>query len=102
MLEAIAQSAAASLADRSGLVRRCAGESCSLFFTDDSPNRAAAGATRRVRRRDQGRAAPRAAALTATEPCRYFERTQEALGRRYRLERTVARFDGRVLFEAYD
>jgi predicted RNA-binding Zn ribbon-like protein len=38
VLEAIAQSAAASLADPLLLVRRCAGEGCSLFFTDDSPN----------------------------------------------------------------
>jgi predicted RNA-binding Zn ribbon-like protein len=38
VLEAIAQSAAASLADSTRLVRRCAGPSCSLFFTDDSPN----------------------------------------------------------------
>ncbi|HEY3012082.1 MAG TPA: CGNR zinc finger domain-containing protein [Gemmatimonadales bacterium] len=38
MLQAIAQSAAASLADPLLFVRRCAGESCSLFFTDDSPN----------------------------------------------------------------
>jgi predicted RNA-binding Zn ribbon-like protein len=38
VLQAIAQSAAASLADPLLFVRRCAGESCSLFFTDDSPN----------------------------------------------------------------
>lgn len=38
VLEAIAQSAAASLADPLRLVRRCAAENCSLFFTDDSPN----------------------------------------------------------------
>jgi predicted RNA-binding Zn ribbon-like protein len=38
VLEAIAQSAAASLADPLLFVRRCAGESCSLFFSDDSPN----------------------------------------------------------------
>jgi predicted RNA-binding Zn ribbon-like protein len=38
LLEAIAQSAAASLADPLLFVRRCAGESCSLFFSDDSPN----------------------------------------------------------------
>ncbi len=36
-LEAIAQSAAATLADPCHCVRRCAGETCSLFFTDDSP-----------------------------------------------------------------
>jgi predicted RNA-binding Zn ribbon-like protein len=35
-LEAIARSAAATLADSVTLVRRCAGESCSLFFSDDS------------------------------------------------------------------
>lgn len=38
LLEAIAQSAAANLADPLRFVRRCAGEGCSLFFTDDSPN----------------------------------------------------------------
>ena len=38
LLEAIAQSAAAGLADPLLFVRRCAGESCSLFFTDSSPN----------------------------------------------------------------
>jgi predicted RNA-binding Zn ribbon-like protein len=38
VLEAIAQSAAASLADSLRLVRRCAGQTCSLFFSDDSPN----------------------------------------------------------------
>jgi predicted RNA-binding Zn ribbon-like protein len=38
LLEAIAQSAAAALADPLLFVRRCAGESCSLFFTDNSPN----------------------------------------------------------------
>jgi predicted RNA-binding Zn ribbon-like protein len=38
LLEAIAHSAAACLADPLLFVRRCAGESCSLFFTDDSLN----------------------------------------------------------------
>jgi len=38
VLQAIAQSAATSLADSLRLVRRCAGENCSLFFSDDSPN----------------------------------------------------------------
>lgn len=38
VLEAIARSAAASLADPLLFVRRCAGDSCSLFFSDDSPN----------------------------------------------------------------
>jgi serine/threonine protein kinase len=52
--------------------------------------------------RGPGRAAPRAAALTATEPPRYFQRTQETLGARYRLERTVAVSADQVLFEAYD
>jgi predicted RNA-binding Zn ribbon-like protein len=37
-LETIARSAAATLADRLTRVRRCAGQNCSLFFTDDSPN----------------------------------------------------------------
>lgn len=38
MLQAIAHSAAATLANPLLFVRRCAGESCSLFFMDDSPN----------------------------------------------------------------
>jgi predicted RNA-binding Zn ribbon-like protein len=38
VLVAIAQSAAASLADPMRFVRRCAGDGCSLFFVDDSPN----------------------------------------------------------------
>jgi predicted RNA-binding Zn ribbon-like protein len=38
VLQAIAQSAAATLADTLRFVRRCAGEGCSLFFSDDSPN----------------------------------------------------------------
>ena len=38
VLQAIAQSAAASLADSLRFVRRCVGEGCSLFFSDDSPN----------------------------------------------------------------
>ena len=38
-LEAIARSAAATLADPAVIVRRCAGETCSLFFTDASPTR---------------------------------------------------------------
>jgi predicted RNA-binding Zn ribbon-like protein len=38
VLQAIAQSAAATLAQPLLFVRRCAGENCSLFFTDDSPN----------------------------------------------------------------
>lgn len=38
LLQAIAQSAAVGLADPLLFVRRCAGEACSLFFTDDTPN----------------------------------------------------------------
>jgi predicted RNA-binding Zn ribbon-like protein len=38
VLQAIAQSAAASLADSLRMIRRCAGEGCSLFFSDDSAN----------------------------------------------------------------
>jgi serine/threonine-protein kinase len=55
-----------------------------------------------MRPRSEGRAAPRVAALTATEPLRYFQRTQEALGMRYRLDRSVAVAPDQVLFEAYD
>jgi predicted RNA-binding Zn ribbon-like protein len=57
-LETIARSAAATLADRSAVVRRCAGEGCSLFFIDASPTRsrrwcspAVCGANLRVERR---------------------------------------------------
>ena len=57
-LEAIARSAAATLADRSAAVRRCAGEGCSLYFIDTSPTRSrrwcsptACGASLRVERR---------------------------------------------------
>lgn len=38
LLQVIAQSAAVTLATPVVYVRRCAGEGCSLFFTDDSPN----------------------------------------------------------------
>jgi predicted RNA-binding Zn ribbon-like protein len=37
VLQAIARSAAATLADPLLAVRQCAGPDCSLFFTDDSP-----------------------------------------------------------------
>jgi predicted RNA-binding Zn ribbon-like protein len=36
-LEAIARSAAGTLAELRIAVRRCAGQTCSIFFTDDSP-----------------------------------------------------------------
>ena len=38
-LEAIARSAAATLTDPAVVVRRCTGETCSLFFADASPSR---------------------------------------------------------------
>jgi predicted RNA-binding Zn ribbon-like protein len=38
-IETIARSAAATLADPHVAVRRCAGDGCSLFFTDSSPHR---------------------------------------------------------------
>jgi predicted RNA-binding Zn ribbon-like protein len=57
-LEAIARSAATTLADKAAVVRRCAGETCSLFFLDTSPTQsrrwcsaAACGANLRVERR---------------------------------------------------
>jgi predicted RNA-binding Zn ribbon-like protein len=57
-LEAIARSAATTLADRSVAVRRCAADTCSLYFIDSSPTRsrrwcspAACGANLRVERR---------------------------------------------------
>ncbi|HEX6433610.1 MAG TPA: hypothetical protein VFZ87_05195, partial [Gemmatimonadales bacterium] len=55
-----------------------------------------------MRARGENRTASRAAALTGLEPLRYFQRTQAALGSRYRLERTVAATPEQVLFEAYD
>jgi predicted RNA-binding Zn ribbon-like protein len=36
-LEAVARSVAATLADPSRIVRRCAGDPCSFVFLDDSP-----------------------------------------------------------------
>jgi predicted RNA-binding Zn ribbon-like protein len=57
-LEAIARSAAATLADRSVSVRRCAGETCTLFLIDATPTRSrrwcsagVCGANLRVERR---------------------------------------------------
>jgi predicted RNA-binding Zn ribbon-like protein len=57
-LEAIARSAAQTLVDVATAVRRCAGEGCSLYFTDDSPtgsrrwcDPAACGLNGRVERR---------------------------------------------------
>lgn len=57
-LEAIARSAAATLADQAATVRRCAGATCSLFFTDPTPHGsrrwcdpAVCGANGRVERR---------------------------------------------------
>jgi predicted RNA-binding Zn ribbon-like protein len=38
LLQVVARSAAVSLSDPLLFVRRCAGETCSLFFADDSPN----------------------------------------------------------------
>ena len=38
LLQSIAQSAAVGLTDPLLCVRRCAGQACSLFFTDDTPN----------------------------------------------------------------
>ena len=56
-----------------------------------------------VRPAAEGRATARVAALsTVEEPPRYYERTNAALGTRYRLERTVASSLERVLFEAQD
>jgi predicted RNA-binding Zn ribbon-like protein len=57
-VEAIARSAAVTLADPGITVRRCAGDTCSLFFIDPSPTRsrrfcapALCGANLRVERR---------------------------------------------------
>jgi serine/threonine protein kinase len=48
------------------------------------------------------RAPARDVALTTPDPVGAFERTQQALGSRYRLERIVASSAERVLFEAVD
>ena len=50
----------------------------------------------------EGGTPARVAALTSSEPESHFERTNEALGTRYRLQRTVAVSPERVLFEAQD
>jgi predicted RNA-binding Zn ribbon-like protein len=56
-LEAIARSAATTLASPAQVVRRCGADSCSLFFADSTPTRsrrwctAACGANLRVERR---------------------------------------------------
>jgi serine/threonine-protein kinase len=55
-----------------------------------------------VRPPGDNRATARVAALNTAEPTHYYERTNTALGTRYRLERTVAVSLERVLFEAYD
>jgi len=58
--------------------------------------------SRHLRARCSYRTTTRIAPLTSSEPLRYFQRTQDALGSRYRLERTVAVTPEQVLFEAYD
>ncbi|HZI77842.1 MAG TPA: serine/threonine-protein kinase, partial [Gemmatimonadales bacterium] len=58
--------------------------------------------SRDLRARCSSRTTTRTAPLTSSEPLRYFQRTQDALGSRYRLERTVAVTPEQVLFEAYD
>jgi serine/threonine-protein kinase len=55
-----------------------------------------------VRPRRVHRAAPRDSPLTGPDPVLAFERTREALGHRYRLERLVAASEARLLFEAFD
>ncbi|HWB40568.1 MAG TPA: hypothetical protein VG500_04880, partial [Gemmatimonadales bacterium] len=55
-----------------------------------------------VWRQPPGRAPPGPAPLSGPEPRVAFERTREALGPRYRLERIVASSAERVLFQGYD
>ena len=55
-----------------------------------------------MRPRGDDRATARVAALNTAEPTYYYERTNAALGSRYRLDRTVAVSLERVLFEAHD
>jgi serine/threonine protein kinase len=57
---------------------------------------------RRLRRQPAGRAAARRPPLTGPDPRVAFDRTREALGARYRLERIVASSAERVLFQAHD
>jgi serine/threonine protein kinase len=55
-----------------------------------------------VRRASSGRAPPGPPPLTTPAPPVAFDRTREALGTRYRLERIVASSADRVLFQGYD
>ncbi|HEU4474410.1 MAG TPA: hypothetical protein VFR72_06205, partial [Gemmatimonadales bacterium] len=55
-----------------------------------------------MRRQPAGRAAPGSATLTGPDPRIAFDRTREALGSRYHLERIVASSAERVLFEGRD
>jgi eukaryotic-like serine/threonine-protein kinase len=55
-----------------------------------------------VRRQPAGRAAPGSATLSGPDPRIAFDRTREALGSRYHLERIVASSAERVLFEGRD
>jgi predicted RNA-binding Zn ribbon-like protein len=64
-LEAIACSAAATLADPAQQIHRCVGQSCPLFFSDSSPNQARrwcsgqrCGRTGRIERRRASRPTP--------------------------------------------
>jgi serine/threonine protein kinase len=57
---------------------------------------------RRLRHQPASRAATRSAPLTGPDPRVAFDRTREAIGPRYRLERIVASSAERVLFEAHD
>ncbi|MGH7702445.1 MAG: CGNR zinc finger domain-containing protein [Gemmatimonadales bacterium] len=64
-MDAIAQSAAASLADPLVKVRRCTGDTCSFFFADQSPNhsrrwcsRVTCGDRLRIERRRGNRITP--------------------------------------------
>ncbi|MDH4131740.1 MAG: ABATE domain-containing protein [Gemmatimonadota bacterium] len=64
-LEAVACSAAATLADPTVQIRHCVGQNCALFFSDNSPNQVRrwcsgqrCGRTGRIERRRASRPAP--------------------------------------------
>ncbi len=66
--EALARSAAETLADRVAVVRRCAAPGCGLFFVDDSPTQSRRWCSRRCGQRgrvERRRVSPRLTPLIA-------------------------------------
>ena len=89
---------------RGTAVRRCAGERCSLLFTDDSANRSRRWCDRGgVRPRRPDRAAPGALPMTGPDPVAAFERTRRRRsGRATGSSGSWPSNADRVLFEAHD